>query len=345
MRLLVIRNSAMGDVAMLTPVLRGLINKYPEVELSLMTKEQYHPFFNNIDRLEFVPTDLKGKHKGLAGLHRLHKEVVKAHKIDCVIDLHDVLRSKILRASFAAKGIPVYVINKGRSEKKQLTNGAEKIQLKHTIDRYCDVFAEAGFPLEPITGPSIIVSDIANKKANQLLGKENVLNIGIAPFAKHALKVWPKENMIQLMNLIAQKTPCHFYLLGDANEAVLLDEFKEKVTGCTNMAGKYSLEEELAIISKLHFVISMDSSNMHMATLTGTKVISIWGATDPLTGFGAWMQPDEYAIRISVNELNCRPCTVYGKGECKRKDFACMNQLSAQQVFEQIEKTQLFTLQ
>lgn len=345
MRLLVIRNSAMGDVALLTPVLRGLVNKYPEVEISLITNQYYYPFFSKIDRLDFIPTDFKGKHKGLAGLHKLNMEVIKANKIDRVIDLHNVLRSKIIRTSFATKGIPVHVINKGRSEKKQLIGGTHKTQLKHTIIRYCDVFAQAGFPVEPVQGPSIVTSDLANKKANEVLAEKNTLHIGIAPFAKHVLKVWPKEKMIQLMNLMAQKTKCRFYLLGDANEAGLLNEFIEKVPGCINMAGKYPLDEELAIISKFNFVISMDSSNMHMAALTGTKVISIWGATDPLTGFGAWMQPDEYAIRISVNELTCRPCTVYGKGECKRKDFACMNQLSAQKVFEQIEKTQLLISQ
>lgn len=83
-------------------------------------------------------------------------------------------------------------------------------------------------------------------------------------------------------------------------------------------------------------MISMDSSNMHMAALSGTKVISIWGGTDPLTGFGAWQQPDEYSIRIPVEELTCRPCTVYGKGTCRRGDFACMEWLTPEMVFEKL---------
>ena len=91
-------------------------------------------------------------------------------------------------------------------------------------------------------------------------------------------------------------------------------------------------------MSRLDLMIAMDSSNMHMAALTGTKVISIWGGTDPLTGFGAWMQPDDYSIRIPVDELTCRPCTIYGKGECKRGDFACMNWLTPEIVFRKIEK-------
>jgi len=81
---------------------------------------------------------------------------------------------------------------------------------------------------------------------------------------------------------------------------------------------------------------------MHMAALTGTKVISIWGATDPLTGFGAWMQPDEYSVRIPVDQLKCRPCTVYGKDKCKRKDHACMMWLTSEMVLKRLINLKIF---
>jgi len=79
----------------------------------------------------------------------------------------------------------------------------------------------------------------------------------------------------------------------------------------------------------------MDSSNMHMASLVGIKVISIWGGTDPLAGFGPWMQPDSFAVRIPVDELTCRPCTIYGKGET-RNGFACMKRLTPEMVFKRM---------
>ena len=91
-------------------------------------------------------------------------------------------------------------------------------------------------------------------------------------------------------------------------------------------------------MSKLDLMIAMDSSNMHMAALVGTKVISIWGGTDPFSGFSAWMQPDIFSVRIPIDELTCRPCTIYGKGECRRGDFACMNWLTPEKVFKKIEK-------
>jgi ADP-heptose:LPS heptosyltransferase len=162
------------------------------------------------------------------------------------------------------------------------------------------------------------------------------LNIGVAPYAKHSLKIWPEENMIRLLELISAKHNVKVWLFGGYDEKERLTELQSKLPDSFMVTGKLSLSGELALISRLDLMISMDSSNMHMAALAGTKVISIWGGTDPITGFGAWQQPDEFSIRIPVEELTCRPCTIYGKGKCKRGDFACMNWLSAEMVFERM---------
>ena len=153
--------------------------------------------------------------------------------------------------------------------------------------------------------------------------------------------MWPEENMILLMKKISENHDVSFFLFGSRNEASKLERIKEQVPGTINLAGKLNLEEELAAMSRLSFMIAMDSSNMHMAALTGLKVISIWGGTDPFGGFGAWMQPDNYALRIPVDELTCRPCTIFGKGECKRGDFACMKWLTPEAVYEKIKATGL----
>ena len=105
-----------------------------------------------------------------------------------------------------------------------------------------------------------------------------------------------------------------------------------------------NLSAELALISRLDLMISMDSSNMHMAALCGTKVISIWGGTDPMAGFGAWMQPDSYSIRIPVEELDCRPCTIYGKGKTRR-DFQCMKRLTPELVFKRMKTLGVFEME
>jgi ADP-heptose:LPS heptosyltransferase len=337
MRLLVIRTSAMGDVALTTPVLSGMKSQYPDIELVLLTRSAFKPFFSSIVGLQFFFPDFKTTHKGITGLIRLYKDINNQAKIDYVIDLHDVLRSKILRLLFRLTGVPVSVIEKGRNEKISVIRGKTKTMLKHSVERYFDAFAKAGFPMLPSRGPWIIATEDAQKKAVLSITEPGCINIGVAPYAKHKLKMWPEENMFQLLKLISGKYKSKFWLFGGNEESERLAVFQSKIPGSFNTNGKLNLDEELALMSKLDLMIAMDSSNMHMAALVGIKVISIWGGTDPLCGFGAWMQPENYSIAIPVNDLTCRPCTIYGKGECRRGDFACMNWLTPYLVFKKID--------
>ena len=341
MRLLIIRTSAMGDVALTAPVLRGMRNQYPGVELNFMTRAPFSAFFSSIKGLNLIIPDFRRRHKGIAGLIRLFRDIHENGPFDHVIDLHDVLRTKFLRLLFMLNGEPVKIIDKGRREKRMLIKGVLKKQLKHSVERYCDVFSEAGFDITLPEGPWLLPSEDSAQSAADIVGKEPDLNIGIAPYAKHDLKLWPEKYMENLLGMIAERRKVRFFLFGGPEDKDKLEELKKKVQNSIDLSGKLTLDEELAVMRRLDFMISMDSANMHMAALTGTRVISIWGATDPLGGFGAWGQPEDYFIRIPVEELTCRPCTVYGKGECWRGDHACMEWLTPEMVLDSIKKTGL----
>ena len=336
MRLLVIRTSAMGDVALTIPVLRALRQQYPEAEMVMLTRPSFKHFFYSFEGLTLFLTDLKERHKGIYGLIRLFMDLYRTGRFDIIIDLHDVLRSRVLGFLFSFKGVPVFIIDKGRSEKRDIINGKVKVNLKHSVDRYRETFARAGFPVVFTEGPWIIPSPEALSKIAPIAGIRDKLMIGVAPYAKHKLKVWPEEYMIRLLELISEKYKAKFFLFGGNDEKEKLSVFQTRLEGSVNTAGILNLDEELALMSQLDLMIAMDSSNMHMAALVGIKVISIWGGTDPVSGFGAWMQPEDYFIRIAIDDLTCRPCTIYGKGECKRGDFACMNWLTPEKVFRKI---------
>jgi len=333
MHLLVIRTSSMGDVALTTPVIASLREQYPEIEITLLTRPAFMPFFYGMPGLQVFPADFEKRHKGFLGIFRLFSDLDKKVKIDHIIDLHDVIRSKILRWIFRLSGVPASVIDKGRSEKKSLIKGKRKVQLKHTVQRYLDVFARAGFPVMPVGGPFIIPPPEDFPKEAFIAG---MLNIGVAPYAKHALKMWPEEYMTRLLAMISKHHKVKFWLFGGREDIERMEAFSNKMPGLAIVAGSHTLSEELALMSKLDFMITMDSANMHMASLVGARVISIWGGTDPLAGFGACHQPDEFSIRIPVEELTCRPCTIYGKSKCKRGDFACMKWLTPEKVYERM---------
>jgi ADP-heptose:LPS heptosyltransferase len=332
MRILVIRTSAMGDIALITPVLAGMRRHYREVEIVVLTRAAFEPFFSSMNGVRLFLPDFKNRHSGLPGLIRLFRDLKGEGEFDHIIDLHDVLRSKFLRLLFILSGVAVSVIDKGRSEKRAVIKGKIRSALKHSVERYFDVFDKAGFKVPAVDGPWIIPSAEALTRTAQRTGEGGCINIGVAPYAKHNLKRWPEDYMKRLLVLISEKHAAKFWLFGGKEESERLEVLSSEIKGSFNTAGKLNLDEELALISRLDFMIAMDSSNMHMAALTGTRVISIWGGTDPVTGFGPWQQPCELAMRIPAEELSCRPCTVYGKGECRRGDFACMMWLTPEKV-------------
>lgn len=336
MHLLVIRTSAMGDVALTTPVIRGFRSQYPDVKITMVTRPAFEQFFYSIKDIDLFLPDFNNRHKGLAGLFRLYRDLKLKGRIDMVVDLHDVLRTRMLRLFFRMAGVPCKVIDKGRREKRDILKGRSRIRLKHSTERFCDVFANAGFPVKPADVPCILPTAEALSEVSGLPFSMDDLNIGVAPYTRHAIKTWPEERIIKLLKLISAERNIKVWLFGGFDEKEKLGNFAMQFPDSYVVTGRMSLAGELALMGRLDMMISMDSSNMHMAALVGTRVISIWGATDPISGFSPWQQPDDHAIRIPVEELNCRPCTVFGKGTCRRKDLACMNWLTAEKVFERI---------
>ena len=329
----------MGDVALTLPALRAVMSQYPEVEIVMLTRPAFSPFFNSTDKLVVFGADLNRRHSGISGILRLFRDLAATGRFDMVVDLHDVLRSKILRFLFRVSGVPVTVIDKGRKEKRAVIAGRSRMILKHSVERYLDTFLRSGLPAEPVPGPWIIPAEGPLSKSGLPELVSGVINIGVAPLAKHALKMWPENYMVDLLTRISGQFKVRFFLFGGQEDAIKLDSLAKKIPGSSNTAGKLDLRSELLLMNRLDVMIAMDSSNMHMASLTGTKVISVWGATDPRMGFGAWGQPAHYSIMIPDSELTCRPCTVFGKGECRRKDLACLNHLTPDIVFRKIERT------
>ena len=88
-------------------------------------------------------------------------------------------------------------------------------------------------------------------------------------------------------------------------------------------------------MSRLKLLICMDSANMHFASLVGTPVLSIWGATHPYAGFYGYRQPMENAIQLP---LPCRPCSVFGEKPCYRGDWACMDKILPEMILDKVNQ-------
>lgn len=345
--ILVIRFSAMGDVMLLVPVLKSLTHAYPEINITVVTRPRFVAFFADIPGVKVFGADVDKSYRGLPGMFALARKILSLHKFELVFDLHDHMRTMILRSFLWISGKKVPVFKKGRREKKEFVRKHNKVirKLPHTVERYREVFIRAGYDFDILPGPYISAAADAKKSLNLWLESLGIVPkrkkwIGIAPFANHLSKVWPGEYTEQLVERLSANESLHFFFFGGGKEEI---EFFESVRSrfpdhCTRVAGVLKIEEEVALLHHIDLMVCVDSSNMHLAVLSGTPLLALWGGTHPDVGFGPWQYDPSVVLQISREELPCRPCSVYGKETCLRKDFACLYRLTPELVSKEISR-------
>ncbi len=312
---MVFRFSAMGDVAMAAPVLRALLIQHKELEIIMVSRPFFAPIFKDIPRLQFIGVDLNNHYKGLAGLYKLSR-LLQKEKPDFVADLHDVLRTKILRSFFKIAGYKVAVIDKGRQEKKALTRSRYKMlkPLRTTHERYANVFEHIGFPVDLQRFVSVKPELSASVRLflNPFEGQKL---IGVAPFAAHEGKQYPIEKIkVVLKRVLEQHPQANFLLFGGPDDKVALETLEALDRNrIVNTAGLFQFEEELQLISRLNLMVSMDSGNGHLAALFGVPVITIWGATHPYAGFAPLFQTEDLQLLPDLNRFPQLPTSIYGQ--------------------------------
>jgi len=302
----------MGDVAMTVPVLRVLVQTYPDLKITILSRPFFKPFFEGIPNLNFLEADVYGKHKRF-GLVKLANEA-KDLGIDAVADLHNVIRSQIITKYLKFKGIETATIDKGRAEKKALiaAKGENISQLKSTHQRYADVFKQLGFPVD-LKNFSAPPQKRLTPKLNGLIGVEPKKLIGIAPFAAHQSKMYPLSLMAEVIRELNESDKYRIFLFGGGKKEIqLLKKLENPFANVTSVAGKFTFEEELTLISNLDLMLSMDSGNGHLAAMYGVPVVTLWGVTHPFAGFAPFNQPESNQLLSDREKYPLIPTSVYG---------------------------------
>ena len=340
--LLIIRFSALGDIAMAVPVVASLARQYPDLRITVLSRPFARVLFEGLaPNVGFMGADIKKEYAGLRGMNALYRRLV-AKNITAVADFHNILRSNYLRLRFNLGHYHVAHINKHRRGKHRLTRNSDKVmeQQPTSFHNYLEVLARLGYTVEP-TFTSIFPPEGGHLRLlPHVIGEKKKFQqwIGIAPFAAHKGKIYPEQNMEKVIVQLIQRHPsCRIFLFGGGgDEKVVIDGWAEKYKNCVNASAVVGgLKNELILMSHLDVMISMDSANMHLASLTATPVVSIWGATHPFAGFMGWHQNPDNAIGLN---LPCRPCSVYGNKPCLRGDYACLKNISPEMVLEKVAK-------
>ncbi|WP_342647740.1 glycosyltransferase family 9 protein [Mucilaginibacter sp. CSA2-8R] len=330
--ILVLRFSAMGDVAMTVPVIKGLLLQHPNLRITYVSRPGFSAFFNDIDRLTFVPADFKSTYKGISGSYRLFKELAGLGQYDAVANLHNNLRSNIIQALFQFKGVTGRRIDKDRAAKKQLTRFPNKVlkRLTLTTERYAEVFRQLGLPLT--LSHQLVKTELIAEKDLPFEVKQGYW-VGIAPFAQHQGKIYPLGRMEQVVQILNQAGIKLFIFGGSPEEKAVAADWEQKYQHVTSMVNRISLLQELELIARLDLMVAMDSAGMHMASLQGVPVVSIWGATHHFAGFLGYGQQESDII---ADTIACRPCSVYGNKPCFRDDYACLYNITPQSIADKV---------
>lgn len=343
--ILVTRFSALGDVAMTVPVLYSLCASNPATRFIFATRAlPASIFLNPPSNLVVAPLDLD-RWKGAGGMWRLAAWLKKEYDVDAYADLHDVLRTKLLRLFMRLRGVRVRKIHKGRSGRRALTRSRRKVMLPLTTSRarYREVFWRMGLPREDVFDNLFTPANPADRSLYSRAAPPRTDRhdgerwIAVAPFAAHQGKIYPLDLMRQVVDTLAARPSYRIFLLGAGprEEAVLEEWHGAHPASTVNMASlRLGLAAELALLHDCDAMISMDSANMHLASLVGLRVVSIWGATHPYCGFMGWRQKKGDAVQL---DMVCRPCSIYGNRPCLRGDWHCLRGIQPAYVVDKLD--------
>jgi len=339
--LLIIRFSALGDIAMTVPVVYSLAEQYPHLRITILSRGFARCLFEDISpNVGFMEANVKQEYHGIKGLNSLYRRLT-AKRFTSVADFHHVLRSDYLRTRFNLERYKVAHINKHRRGRRRLVSARRKVlaQQPTSFQNYADVLAHLGYPIK------IKFSSIFPPEGGDLgllpaeYQKKEGRWIGIAPFAAHEGKIYPLDLMEQVIKQLIDHHPdCSIFFFGAGKkEFDVFDKWCGQYKQCKNASKELNaLKKELILMSHCDAMVSMDSGNMHLASLTGIPVISVWGATHPYAGFMGWGQPPENAIQL---DLPCRPCSIFGNKPCLRGDLACLRNITPDLIVAKVEKT------
>jgi ADP-heptose:LPS heptosyltransferase len=310
MKILVIRFSSMGDIIYTTPVVRCLKKQLSGAEVHFLTKSAFKYIYDNnpyVDKLLLLKPTLG---ETIAD--------IKAEKYDYIIDLHNNLRTAVikLRTGIKSSTYKKQTIRKWPSLKLNL----KLIPPTHLVDRYMQAVKFLGVVNDG--GPINYYIKADYRLANLLPASHQNGYVAFVIGATHFTKRMPNAKIISICSQLNMPV----VLLGGADVKANGDEIAsvlgEKIY---NACGITTLDESVFLVSKAVSIIGFDTGLTHIAEAFNIPIVSVWGGTVPeLLGVQPYMVKD---VLVAGIDLPCRPCSKFGLEKCPLGHFKCMNDM------------------
>lgn len=327
MKVLVIRFSSIGDIVLTTPVVRVLKTQLNDAEVHFATKDKFAVLVESnpyIDKVQVLKEDLSEFIKQL-----------KAEQYDYVIDLHNNLRTRIIKTFL---GVKAYSFDKLNFQKWLLVNlKINRLPNVHIVDRCLDTLKPLELKADTL-GLDYFIPEKDNVPVDWLPAEFQKGYVAYAMGAQHYTKKLPLRRMIELCDKINKP----IVLLGGKEDFEIAEKIHEffqkpeqseyetglaelgKKTTIFNACGKFNINQSASIVKNAQYVFAHDTGLMHIAAALKKEVFSIWGNTIP--EFGMYPYRTKFTV-LENKKVPCRPCSKIGYAACPKGHFKCMNDI------------------
>ncbi len=330
MNILIIHTAFIGDIALSTPFIQELKDKYPNSKIYYLTTPVSATLLKNDINIEKVfAYDKKNNDKGIVGFFKIVK-MLKEYKFDKCYLVHKYFRSALIPFLLGVKERIGYDTSKAKFLYTKIIKYKKEL---HEVERVLE--------LEKIENKkykiNIFVGDEEKKNIDKIWQENNLYNkniITIAPGSRWFTKMWPNsyfDELILCLNKVKKEMNIEIILIGGKEDKEI--EIKnEKMT--LDLRGKTSLLEMSEILSRSTIILSNDSSPIHIGSAFEKPfILGIFGPTEKSLGFTPYNEKHKI---IEIKDLNCRPCGLHGGNSCPEKHFKCMLNLTPQIVYSEV---------
>ncbi|MGB2706243.1 MAG: lipopolysaccharide heptosyltransferase II [Candidatus Omnitrophota bacterium] len=353
-KILIINTFGIGDVLFSTPMIRALKAHIPGASIDAMCNERGRYVLQHnrdIDRIiifekdDFRDAFRKSKLHFVRKLFKFIKEI-KRGKYDLAIDLslgHQI--SMLLKILGIKKRIGFNYRNRGRflTDKSNM-NGFNG---KHVVEHYLDILKLIGIREIADKNLKLSLSPELEQWADSFLSRyalEHKRLVGLAPgggksWGEYAIyRRWDPANFAYLAErLSAKRKDIYFLIFGSSEEKEMAQSIEKGLAEkSTNLCGKVSLPEAIALIKKCALLLCNDGGLLHIAVSQGERTVSIFGPVDDKV-YGPYPPSGRHKV-VKAEDVACRPCYKNFKHKmCQTHD--CLKKIDKDKVLKLAEES------
>jgi heptosyltransferase-2 len=325
--LLIVKIAAIGDVVMALPIASWVRQQYPVALITWVCGRAAAPILrlcNEID--EVIEVDetalLRGRvTERIREVLRLWLKLA-GRRYDLVVTGHSDPRYLILSAPVISK--------KRRAFTWKHRN---RIPGRFHSDEYLRLVTGIDGPDAPTALLPTLRCPLREELGSRLLSEGRPL-VALAPggarnvLSDDPVRRWPVENYVELARLLV-KEGVRVVLTGGATDTWACSAFKN-VESIVDLIGHTSVTDLLAVYRVSNVVVTHDSGSLHLAILAGTRIVALFGPTDPRERVP---RSDKVRVVWGGRDLACRPC-YNGRSYAKCARNLCMLSISPTEVAE-----------